>query len=158
MISGKTLNNKIIGSQGLVLGYVYDKIYIDIPKEENILEPGDYQGYYQLCLFGKSFNISKNNNYDNSSIKSNNIFNIFDFFSIKKIEERQNNDIIKKYTREEAQLKAVELIKKDFNSNKIHELEKIVDLVEYNYEENETSYCFTFITKKIVSIGEFAHY
>ncbi|MBQ9124327.1 MAG: sporulation protein YqfD [Acholeplasmatales bacterium] len=158
LISGKTLNNQLTGSQGLVLGYVYDKVYIEIKKEESILEEGEYQSYYQLSLFDNSFDINKNNNYLISDKNSNNIFNLFDFFSIKKIEEHEKNDIIKRYTRDEAVLEAQNRIINDFNNKRIYELEKITDIVEYNYNETDDLYCFTFIVKKIESIGEFSHY
>ena len=109
-------------------------------------------------MFDNSFDINKNNNYLISDKNSNNIFNLFDFFSIKKIEEHEKNDIIKRYTRDEAVLEAQNRIINDFNNKRIYELEKITDIVEYNYNETDDLYCFTFIVKKIESIGEFSHY
>ena len=146
-----------MGGLGLVIGNVYEKINIEIKKKETIIEETENKDNYgKISLFGNDFFLNKDNNYNESNINERVVFNFFDIFKIKQIEEIEKNAIIKEYEKEDALIKAKNIIINNFEDNKISDLEKIIDIYEYNYYQNEESHNFTFIIKKLESIGTLA--
>lgn len=157
LISG-TINNKMLTAKGKVFAYTYEKKIVDIPKVESVTYITDKSNYYQINIFSKLINISKEKEFNNYNQSSDIIFNLFDIFSIKKIEEEEKNDIIEENDKDRAIEKGINIIKDDFNSIKTLAEEEIVDIKCYNIIENENSYTIEYILKTKESIGEFVSY
>lgn len=158
LISGTFLDKKIQAS-GMVMATTYEKITIGILKDNSkSVEVDNSINYYKLGFFDYTFNFGKDKEFNNYSKVEKNIFNLFDFFSIKQIEEIEKNDIIVSYSLDEALEEAKKLIEKDFLSNQINELEKIIDIGLIKTEFEDNLYLFTFIVKKYESIGVFNSY
>ena len=158
LISGAIVE-KYVQASGLVMATTYDKVILSIPKSETIsMATMDSEVYFQVNLFNMNFDVGKDNNYSNFDRNENITFNLFDFFSVKKIEDIKKNDIIVSYSYEEALNKAKETIEKDFSNRKINTLEKILDMASIKCDESEDKYTFTFIVKKYESIGMFRSY
>lgn len=146
-------NNK---AGGLVLGTTYDKVELEVFKTEKEFVLGEESDeYFDVKLFGWSFSLGKDSNYSYYDSASNMVFNLFDFFSVKKIAETKKDAIIKKYSYEEAYHQAVSRIEEDFLSHQTNELEHIVAITKTKEAESDNSYIFTFIIKKYESIGTF---
>lgn len=144
------------GGVGLVLGYTYEKIELKINKKENIEElSGNNIKYQQLELFSNLININKDQSYKLYDYKEKVVFNLFDVFKIKEIEENEKSAIIKTYSEEEAIEIGKSIIIEAFNNNMISAREKIIDILHYNTTDNENSYSITYLVKKLESIGEF---
>lgn len=142
---------------GLVMGTTYDKIELVIRKKINLVEVLDDVGvYYNLKLFGFNFNIAKNHDFSLYNSSEDVVFNLFDFFSLKKIEETKKNAIIKTYSNEEALEEAKNKIYSDFDEHKINDLEKILGITLIKEVDNSEDYTFTFIVKKYESLGVFS--
>lgn len=155
LVSGQ-VNDTTVSSKGLILAYTYEKVTIDVLKEEKLEEAtGNQQSYFKIGCFGYDFPIGKKNTYEKADSTERSIFNLFDAFHVKKIAETEKNVIIKKYNQEQAVNKAQEMIQSDFESNKVDEHEKITDMVTYSVKEDENKYAVTIILKKLESIGEF---
>ena len=145
--------------QGVVLATTYDKVSINIPKTVEIESiSNQVQTYYNINLLNFDFDISKKEEYPLYEEDNQMIFNLFDVFTIKKIEEIKKNAIIKEYTQTEALDVATEEIYQNFAENQTINLEKIISLTNINAIEEEEQYVFTFIVKKYESIGEFVGY
>lgn len=158
LISG-TVVDKYVQASGLVMATTYDKVLVCIPKNETISrELLDKNIYYQINLFNSSFDIGKDHQFEDYNQYSEVTFNLFDFFSVKKIEDIKKSDIIVSYNYEEAHKLAQEKILIDFENQMINSLEKIIDMASIKCEEDDLSYTFTFIVKKYESIGLFKSY
>lgn len=139
---------------GVVMATTYDKLELTISKNETIYNlSSEKEDYYKIDFFNFSFNIAKDNEYQLSEKNENTIFNLFDFFTIKKIEDIKKDAIIKTYNLEEANSVALKMIEEDFNLHKTNDLEKIISITNLKTIENDDSYTFTFILKKYESIG-----
>ncbi len=149
-------NNVYVTAKGIVLGEVFEEYNIIVNKKntENI-QTGRTTDYFQVNLFGNLFDFSKSNDFQNANIKETTKFNFFDIFSINKIIEKEKCDIIKPYTKKEAEEYAISLIEKNFTENTISNLEKIKNIEVLNVIENDESYTVKVLTKKIESIGKF---
>ncbi len=143
--------------RGMVLATTYDKMELSIPKSERIEETTDETSrYYTLSLFNLNFSLGKKTSFELCHTKESLVFNVFDFFAIKKIEETKKNAIINTYSREEAKLMAQQKIKDDFIQHQSNSLEEILAITNTKTEETEDAYSFTFIVKKYESIGAFS--
>lgn len=143
-------------SKGLILATTYDKINIQIAKKIDLYEiTNERQVYYNLSLFNMSFNLAKKEVYEESISTEGLIFNMFDFFSLKKIEETKKNAIIKTYDEKSALEEAIKKIQNDFLNHQSNSLEKIIGITNTRILEDENSYYFTFIVKKYESIGAY---
>lgn len=141
-------------SRGLILATTYDKLNICISKKINTYEvTKEYQNYYNVSLFNLNFNIGKKQDYVYLNSCENLLFNLFDFFSLKKIEETKKNAIIKEYDSTSALEEAKKNIELDFSNHQNNSLEKIVSMVNIKTVEDNDNYYFTFIVKKYESIG-----
>jgi len=146
------------GGAGLVLGYTYEKIEMKINKVEKCEEiSSNTQSYFQIEAFNNSFNVSKKASFNEFSYSENIIFNLFDIFRIKKIEETEKSVIIKTYDLNEA----IELGKNEiinaFNKAMVSNHERIIDILPYNTVDDKACYKITYIVKKLESIGEFVN-
>lgn len=158
ILIGGTINNKILSAKGKILAYTYEKKYVEIPKEEMVSYITDKSSYYQINLFSKIFNVSKNKEFSNYNQNDEMIFNLFDIFSIKKIEEEEKSDIIEENSKDIAIEKGIKKIKDEFELSKTINDEEIIDIKCYNIVENENSYSIEYILKMKESIGEFVSY
>lgn len=141
-------------SRGLILATTYDKINITISKKINTYElTEENQDYYNVSLFDFNFNIGKKQDYIYLNSHEDLIFNLFDFFSLKKIEETKKNAIIKEYDNITALDEAKNKIEIDFFNHKNNSLEKIISMINIKTEEDDENFYFTFIVKKYESIG-----
>lgn len=157
LISG-TINEKLVSAKGKIFAYTYEKKKVTIPKTEYVSLITDKTSYYQILLFNNPVNINKKKEYidynKNEEIK----FNLFDWFSIKKIEEEEKNDIIEENSKEIAIEKGISIIKEEFNNSKTLVEEEIMDIKCYDIIENENSFSIEYILKMKESIGEFVSY
>ncbi len=141
-------------SRGLILATTYDKINISIAKKINTYEvTKENQNYYNISLFNFDFNIGKKQDYIYSNSDENLLFNLFDLFSLKKIEETKKNAIIKEYNNITALEEAENKIEIDFLNHQNNSLEKIISMMNIKAEEDDDNFYFTFIVKKYESIG-----
>lgn len=141
-------------AKGIVMGTTYERINISIPKEETIYEYSDISSeYYSICFGNYDFNISKNMNFSMYDQKKEEIFNLFDFFIIKKIVENEKSAIIKTYTLNEGLELAKNNIENVFYQNCTNDLEKIISITNIKAIEKEDSYEYSFIVKSYESFG-----
>lgn len=158
LISGN-LETKFVKAGGLVMATTYDKVTLSIPKKEQTEILGDEKDdYYQFKLFNMELDIGKKNRFSLPKRTTSVLFNMFDWFQVKKIEDVEKNVIIKTYTLEEAEQEARCRIEDAFNDQKSSDLEKIMAMAATKQEETEDSYVFTYIVKKYESIGVFQEY
>lgn len=141
-------------ASGLVMATTYEKIELTIPKKnmENVITTERHH-FYNLKLFNFNFDIAKKKNYELYDTEERLIFNLFDFFSLKKIEQTQKNAIMKTYQEEEAYAMAVSRIESDFKEHQKNDLEKILAMIKTKVDETDENYTFTLILKKYESIG-----
>lgn len=140
--------------RGLVMATTYDKMEIEIPKEVTEEQlTNEKSNYYDLSLFNMNFSLGKKSTYEDFFKEEALVFNLFDFFSLKKIAETKKNAIIKAYSKEEALVEAKKEIEEDFKIHQIFSLEKIIAITNTKAQETDDSYLFTFIVKKSESIG-----
>lgn len=155
LIDGK-INDDYICSKGLILGYTFEKSSIIVPKTENTEKnSGLFSNYFEINVFNFVLPINKKNSFLKYEKKEIVNFNFFDIFQIKKIEEYEKNDIIKKYTKEDAISIGEQLIKASFEKCKIDNREKIIELTPYDVIETADSFEITYILKKYESLGVF---
>ncbi|MDE6407824.1 MAG: sporulation protein YqfD [Anaeroplasmataceae bacterium] len=144
-------NNSV---RGLVMATTYDKMEIEVSKKISLEQTTDEtSSYYDLSLFNLNFSIGKKDTYDLFDKKEDPVFNLFDFFSLKKIAETKKNAIIKTYSMDTALEEAKKRIEEDFKAHMSNSLEKIIAITNIKTSETEDSYTFTFIVKKYESIG-----
>ncbi|MDE7106144.1 MAG: sporulation protein YqfD [Anaeroplasmataceae bacterium] len=144
------------GVRGLVLATTYDKMVLEIPKKKTLEQlTEEHTSYYDVSLFSFNFSVGKKTSYELCATDENEVFNLFGFFSLKKIAETKKNAIIKTYSQESALEEAKEMIENDFKAHQSNTLEKIIAMTATKMEETEDSYTFTFIVKKYESIGTF---
>lgn len=158
LISGNSTNT-LLQAGGLIMATTYEKMTIEVPKEEIVSSlSSETDRYHHVKLFNWGFDLSKDANF--SSYQRNEVvkFNLFDIFTVKEIADTKKNDIIKTYDEETAQLKAQEMILEDFKEHQINSLEKVLAMVSIKCEEEDNRYIFTFIVKKNESIGVFQGY
>lgn len=142
--------------RGIVLATTYDKVELSISKEFKTEQVSDeVSNYYDLSIFNWNVPLGKKKTFDLYQKDEALVFNLFDFFSLKKIAETKKNVIIKTYSQDDAYLLAQKKIEEDFKEHQSSDLEHIVSMVNTKVEETEDSYVFTFIVKKYESIGEF---
>ncbi|MDE6661060.1 MAG: sporulation protein YqfD, partial [Anaeroplasmataceae bacterium] len=140
--------------RGLVMATTYDKMEIEVLKEIKLEELTDSKSnYYDVSLFNMNFSVGKKESFDLYNKEESQVFNLFDFFSLKKIAETKKNAIIKTYSKDTALEEAKKRITEDFNAHMSNSLEKIIAITNIKTEETEDSYKFTFIVKKYESIG-----
>ncbi|MCM1131311.1 MAG: sporulation protein YqfD [Roseburia sp.] len=140
--------------RGLVMATTYDKMEIEILKEikqEQLTE--DKTSYYDISFFNMNFSLGKKETFDLYNREESQLFNLFDFFSLKKIAETKKNAIIKTYSKDTALEEAKKRIEEDFNAHMSNSLEKIIAITNTKTIETDDSYIFTFIVKKYESIG-----
>ncbi|MDE7213509.1 MAG: sporulation protein YqfD [Anaeroplasmataceae bacterium] len=140
--------------RGLVMATTYDKMEIEVLKEirsEELTE--SISNYYDVSLFNMNFSLGKKQTFDLYNRQESQVFNLFDFFSLKKIAETKKNAIIKTYSKDTALEEAKKRINEDFTAHMSNALEKIIAITNIKTEETEDSYKFTFIVKKYESIG-----
>lgn len=155
LISG-SINNNSVTSKGMVMAYTYEKVSLEIAKrEETEAETDSRQSYYRLCFFNQGFSVNKKTSYGLFNSTEKNVFNLFDIFYVKKIEETEKNVIIKENDEDKAIEQAEQTVRANFEQNKVSDAEKIVELMTYDVNEGENSFTITFIMKKLESIGEF---
>lgn len=143
--------------RGLIMATTYDKVEIEIPKKTQEEElTAEVSTYYDLSLFSMNFSIGKKPSYELSERQEEQVFNLFGFFSLKKIAETKKNAIIKTYSKETALTLAKGKIEEDFTLHQSNTLERIVGITNTKEVEQEDSYIFTFIVKKYESIGTLA--
>ena len=156
VLISSSINGNLVSSRGLVMAYTYEKVYIDVLKKESKeIETGESQTYYDLGFFKSNLAISKKNNYELYNKNEKTIFNLFDLFCVKKIEEKEKSVIIKENDEASAIEEAQKIIQEDFTNNKTNEKEEIKEIKLYQSTEEEDKYSFVFILKKLESIGEF---
>lgn len=147
-------NDKV---SGLVMATTYEKLVLSVPKrtkEEEITQ--DKEDYTIFKLFNWSFDIGKKQNFELYVQNERMVFNLFDIFSFKKIEQTKKNVIMKTYTKDEALVVAEKKIKEDFITHQTNDLEELIAITNTKVEESEEDYTFTFILKKYESIGAFS--
>lgn len=143
--------------RGLVMATTYDKMEIEVQKKVSLEQTtSEKSNYYDLSLFNMNFSIGKKSTYDLFDKEEASVFNLFDFFSLKKIAETKKNVIIKTYSKDSALEEAKKRIEEDFFSHQRNSLEKIIAITNTKVTETEESYIFTFIVKKYESIGAFS--
>ncbi len=144
-------------ASGLVMATTYEKLVLSIPKKKTEEQVSDEQtNFYNLKLFEFDFNLAKKEEYELYEEKEHVVFNLFDFFSLKKIEQTKKNVIMKTYSEEQAYAAAEEKIQEDFSVHQTNDLEKILAITNTKIETTEDSFIFTFILKKYESIGAYA--
>lgn len=143
--------------RGMVLATTYDKMELEIAKKETIEQlTEETSTYHDITLFGWNFAVGKKQSFELYQRSETPVFNLFDFFSMKKIAETKKNAIIKTYSKDTALELAEKRITDDFVSHQSNSLEKIIAITNTKMEETEDSYKFTFIVKKYESIGAFS--
>lgn len=147
-------NDKV---SGLVMATTYEKLDISIPKRNKVEQyTSERQKYTNCKLFGWTFDLGKKQSYELYEENEKLIFNLFDIFSLKKIEHMKKNVIIKTYQQEEALALAKEKIKEDFAVHQTNDLEELIAITNTKMNEAEDEFQFTFILKKYESIGAFS--
>lgn len=155
LISGN-VNDLYLEARGLVLGYIYEEYNISINKsEENVKASGNSSRYKLFSLFNKLFSFKKKTNYESYKTNKSLIFNFFNFFKVYQIEEIELYDIIVTNTYEDALEKAKNKIKEAFELSKISKEEELLKLELLYSSQTDNEYNFRFLTKKLVSLGEF---
>ncbi|MGM9969454.1 MAG: sporulation protein YqfD [Anaeroplasma sp.] len=143
------------GGQGLILGYTYEKIEVDVPVSQNeYIKSEESIFFYSIEIFGNSFYINKKESFNLYEEKVSTSFNLFDIFKINKIEQCEKYAIIKENSINDAINIAEEKIIDAFKENVVSDLEKIVDIYPYSSKLINDKYHCTFIVKKVESIGE----
>ena len=157
LITGNLLvnNNKInyIHPIGIVLAEVVDYCNIKVNKTSfEYLRTGKIELISNIKLFNKT-----KNNKCGFDLYEEEIISVYDYkiisktktiyYEIKKIINSYNNDEAKKY--------ALSLIEKEFNENKIHKKECILESYIIEETEDKETYYFKFLIKKIINISEF---
>ena len=157
LITGNLLvnNNKInyIHPIGIVLAEVVDYCNIKVNKTSfEYLRTGKIELISNIKLFNKA-----KNNKCGFDLYEEEIISVYDYkiisktktiyYEIKKIINSYNNDEAKKY--------ALSLIEKEFNENKIHKKECILESYIIEETEDKETYYFKFLIKKIINISEF---
>lgn len=142
--------------RGMVLATTYDKMEIPVLKEmreEKITT--EESKYYDLSVFNWNVSLGKKTSFELYQKEEDLVFNLFDFFSLKKIAETKKNVIIHTYSQKDAIEVAKKRIEEDFVSHQSNDLEHIISMTNTKITETEDSYIFTFIVKKYESIGVF---
>lgn len=82
---------------------------------------------------------------------------VFNYNNIKKIKRiyYEVEEVFNYYSADNAYLYALSLIEKQFNEQKIHSKEKIVNINLLHQNEDEEYYYYTFLIKKIINVAEF---
>lgn len=142
---------------GLVMATTYEKLELSIPKKEKVVEnTEEKEEYVVLKLFNLGFDLGKKQSFELYDEQQHMIFNLFDFFSLKKIAQTKKNAIMKTYSQEEAMKVAYQKIEEDFTAHQVNDLEKLIAVTNTKISEDEDHYTFTFILKKYESIGTFS--
>ena len=139
----------------IVLAEVVSKNIIKVKKrDEKFIKTGLIQNEYFYSIFKKTL-------FDKEKCD----FEMYEFVDeeevsigkIKKIKRTyfEVKTSITEYDKDTAYTYALSIIEKDFNINKIHQKEKILDQQLINYCEDDKYFYYTFLTKKIVNIAEF---
>lgn len=138
---------------GIILAEVVETEYIKIKKKEiEYIRTGKIQIKDEITIF--NLKKKRNPNFEiyeeevisiinNKLIKKNKII----YYEIKEIFNYYNEDDAKKYS--------FSMIEKEFNKNKIHNKEKILEYFLLEVNEDNEYYYFKYLVKKIINISEF---
>ena len=138
------------------MGTAYEKVSINIPKEEKVYEfTNRTYEYFNVSIANYNFNINKKEDFQLYDQEKEEKFNLFDFFIIKKIVENEKSAIIKAYTISEGLEIAKQNIESSFYHNATNDLEKIISITNITAIENEDSYEYCFIVKSYESFGKY---
>lgn len=156
LVSGNLLinNNEIeyIHPIGIILAEVVETKNIKVKKIEiDNIRTGKIQLDNSIKLFNKNFKKCKFKEYEEES----NI--IFDYKVISKVKTiyYEINEVVNYYDYDDALKYSYSIIEKEFNDNKIHDKEKILEHFLINYTEDDNYYYFKYMIKKIENISEF---
>lgn len=156
LISGNLLinNNEVdyIHPIGIVLAEVVDTHNIKIKKRNvEYLRTGKIEIFENVQIFGLN---NKECSFYMFDIEEE---IIFDYKFIKRIKKiyYEIKEIICFYNKEDAIRMSYSMIEKDFNNNKVHEREKILESYLLEYYEDDEYYYFKYMVKKILNIAEF---
>ncbi len=159
LISGDIVHYDNTFEQVHPLGYVIGEVleYYEFTIEKvNTKTERNGKIYYQdfWAIKNKTFGKSKNKflEYD---LETKTIFNLFNFFFVKRIYYFEKEEIKKEYDFDSAKEYAMSLIYKKFMKNKTNDNEKIVYIKLARYGEDNNNYYFRFVVKSEESIGEF---
>ena len=157
LVSGNLLikNEKIkyIHPVGIVLAEVVETENIKIKKESiDYVKTGKVKSLEKVSFF--IINNLPKIPFDIYEEKKKTIFDfkiiIKEIYTFYEIQEIKNH-----YTLEEAMEYSISIIEKNFNENKIHNKEKILETYLLKYYEDDYNYYFKYYVKKIINISEF---
>ena len=157
LVSGNLLikNEKVkyIHPLGLVLAEVVDYEIAKVKKVNNeYVRTGkiEIKDIYQFMNYNRKIKIDFTMYEEENEL-------LFDYKIIKKTKNiyYEVKEIINYYDKESAKKYAYSKLEKEFNDVKIHDKEKIVEIILLSeYEDNEYYY-FKYLVKKIINISEF---
>lgn len=151
LIDGITDN---VSAKGLILAESFYEEEAYIPKKEEVLkESGNMQKYKLFNLFGHEFKLTKELPFTNYKRDVKILFNFFNFFKLYQIEDRQLYDIIVTNDYNTSYKKALDEVLTRLQTNIEEESILSSDLLLAN--EDETSFYYRFLIKKLTSAGYF---
>lgn len=149
-------SSSAVAAKAKIMGYTYETVSIEVLKKTNqTVLSGNKETFYRLGLFGLEYNFNYKGKYSTVDRESDEVFNLFSFLSIKKIEDYEKYDIMRTYTKEEAIEYAKSSIESSFEENKTLEEEKILNLECIGFSEDDEKYYLQVLCRKYESIGEF---
>lgn len=156
LVSGNLLikneQTEYIHPIGIVLAEVVENKNIKVKKRETeYVRTGKIQLDNSIMLFNKNFKKCKFDQYEEETYK------IFDYKIISKFKTiyYEVSEVINYYDYDEALEYSYSIIEKEFNNNKVHDKEKILEHFLLDYTEDDNYYYFKYMIKKIENISEF---
>lgn len=146
----------VVSAKANIMAYTHETYQIKVDKKTTeTIKTGKKEQYYQVGLFSLDYNFNYKGLYSQTDTVKNQVFNLFNFLSFKKIEDYEKYDIIKTYSKDEAIEFAKTTIVANFENCKTTENEDILNVECIGVTEDETSYTVQVLTRKYESIGEF---
>ncbi len=141
-------------ARGLVLAEVFSEEEVEIlKKEEQLAKTGNIRRFKLLEIFGKNIKLTKSEDFENYERDHKLIFNLFSFFRLYQIEDKELYDIIIINDYEKALAKAERQVSEKYQGMVLEE--KILNLVLLYGQETDSSFKFRFLVKNLASVGKF---
>lgn len=146
---------KLVKPDGIILGEVNEYFNLKVEKEKKTYSYKMVKKYYEISFFNR-FILNKKK--ENDFYKKEDVFNLFNIFSLSKINlySLVESNII--YDDSDALKYAKSLVYYEFNLSKVSSKEKIKEIDVLKVHEDDYQYEYTFLVKSIRNIGYFKPY
>lgn len=150
---------KYVSSRGIILGEYEESVEYKIAtKETKSKSTGKIDSFTNINLFGFNINIGRDNNFEKESTIRDEKLSILGLITFNKVQEVEKSDIIIKNTKETAILQVEDIIYSDFEVNRVHNNERIINIAIDRVIEKDGFfyvYAYTHQVKNIAVFSEF---